>query len=212
LATYYLVRHGTTTWVDQQILHGVTDIPLNEEGLQQAREVANALRKTHAKKLYSSPLQRAMQTAEIISETTGLQPVPLEGLTEIDFGWMEGKQIRDDIQQDYHPLIQKIDHCWMRIVRAFSGESQKHFMRRIAQTWHLIQQQSQGQDTIIIGHSGVLSQILMECFGGAYLNQKPYYALKPCSITEFHIDPSGSANLIRLDDSSHLKEIGSHGN
>ncbi len=212
MTKYYLVRHGTTAWVDQQILHGITDIPLNKKGFQQAREVADALRKIRAKKLYSSPLQRAMQTAEIIAETTDLQTVPLEGLTEIDFGWMEGKQIRDDIQQDYHPLIQKIDHCWMRIVRAVSGESQKHFMKRIAQTWHLIQQQSQGQDTIIIGHSGVLSQILMECFGDAYLNQKSYYALKPCSITEFHIDSNGSVNLIRLDDSSHLKEFGSHGN
>ena len=55
-----LVRHGTTDWVDNNILHGITDIPLNANGLRQAREVAEALKHVPARHLYSSSLKRSM--------------------------------------------------------------------------------------------------------------------------------------------------------
>ena len=56
MKTLLLVRHGTTDWVDNNILHGITDIPLNANGLRQAREVAEALKNVPASHLYSSSL------------------------------------------------------------------------------------------------------------------------------------------------------------
>ncbi|HUV15914.1 MAG TPA: histidine phosphatase family protein, partial [Pelolinea sp.] len=77
-----LVRHGTTEWVDKHVLHGITDIPLNENGLRQARETARALKSIKASHMYTSPLSRCLQTAEIIGEQADLKPVMLDGLKE----------------------------------------------------------------------------------------------------------------------------------
>ena len=91
MTTYYLVRHGTTAWVDQQRLHGITDIPLNDNGLRQAQCTAEAMRDIQAVHLFSSPLARAMQTAQAIGEKVQLTPSARRpGLIEINFGWMEG--------------------------------------------------------------------------------------------------------------------------
>lgn len=65
MAISYFIRHGTTDWVDQQILHGITDIPLNRLGLQQAKKTAQVMKDIQARHLFIRPLLQAMKTAEI---------------------------------------------------------------------------------------------------------------------------------------------------
>ena len=109
LKTLLLVRHGTTEWVDNNILHGITDIPLNENGLRQAREVAEALKNVPASHLYSSSLTRCMQTAQAIAAKVHLEPVPMDGLKEMDFGWLEGKPLMDHQTLENSPVARFID-------------------------------------------------------------------------------------------------------
>ncbi len=206
MTTFHLIRHGTTAWVDQQLLHGITDIPLNENGLRQAQKAAQAMRGISAQHLFTSPLSRALQTAQVIGEMTGLTPQPLPGLKEINFGWMEGRKIRDDAQHSYPAWVRQMDHQWMSLVRLLSGESLGHFKRRIAREWQNILALSEGQDAFIVAHSGVLSALLTILFGDAYLGEDLYYILYPCSITEFTLDETGRANLVRLNEHAHLGE------
>ena len=58
MRTFYLVRHGTTEWVENRILHGITDIPLNESGMKQAQAAGRALAGIDASRLYTSTLSR----------------------------------------------------------------------------------------------------------------------------------------------------------
>ncbi|SHI02476.1 uncharacterized phosphatase [Sporobacter termitidis DSM 10068] len=89
--TFYLIRHGETDWNRQNRLQGIEDIELNETGIRQSAECARALRGVKAGRILSSPLKRAVKTAEIISEYTGGPPVIVEeGLTERDFGRLSG--------------------------------------------------------------------------------------------------------------------------
>jgi len=206
LATYYLIRHGTTAWVDQQLLHGVTDIPLNDNGLRQAAKTAEALKGIRVSRLLSSPLTRAMQTAGIIGQAVGLSPQPVEGLKEIDFGWMEGKKIRDDTIEDYPVWLERLDHYWMCFIRLTSGESQSRFRKRIEREWKLIRESLPDEDAIIVCHSGVLTVILELSIGHTYRGNKSYYITYPCSITEIKADSSGRYQLVRLNDHAHLSE------
>jgi broad specificity phosphatase PhoE len=206
LATFYLVRHGTTAWVDQQFLHGITDIPLNENGIQQARQAAKALYGIQASYLFSSPLQRAMQTAEIIGKAIELTPIPTHGLIEINFGWMEGKKILDDVHNEFPKFVYMINHQWLNFIRLISGDSRKAFQRRVEQEWQRIQEECRNENAVIVAHSGVLDVILTKCFGEPQQNDRPYYSLHPCSITEIFQDEQGNMHLIRLDDHTHLKE------
>jgi broad specificity phosphatase PhoE len=206
LTTFYLVRHGTTAWVEKQLLHGVTDIPLNDNGLRQAAKAAEALKGVSAKHLLCSPLSRAMQSAEAIGQSVGLTPELRQGLIEINFGWKEGRKTLDDTDPNIPPVIEKLDHYWLCLIRLVSGESQGHFRERIRREWEAIRSDAGEENTIIVSHAGVLSVILELCFGAAYRGSYSYYVTYPCSISEIAIDADGQCKLVRLNDYSHLKE------
>ena len=65
----YLVRHGETDWNQAGLLQGQTDIALNAQGLEQAHDAAERLKKVPFEIAFCSPLIRAKRTAEIISAT-----------------------------------------------------------------------------------------------------------------------------------------------
>ena len=86
----YLVRHGKTDWNAQGKLQGNIDIHLNQEGKQSALELGEKLKGIDFDRIYSSPLKRAHETAQLIC---GERKIPIftdERLREISFGVMEG--------------------------------------------------------------------------------------------------------------------------
>lgn len=86
-----LFRHGQTDWNLKFLLQGVTDIPMNETGIQQVRLAAQAISGDDWDVILTSPLSRARQTAEIISDYVGFDEVVDEGLLiERSFGEAEG--------------------------------------------------------------------------------------------------------------------------
>ena len=202
-----LVRHGTTDWVDQQILHGITDVPLNKMGLSQAEQTAKALRTSGAHKLFSSSLSRCVQTAQAIGNQLNSEPVLMDDLVELDFGWLEGRKFRDHDKREFGKLIELFDHYVFTVISFLSGEPKKKFMARILTGWERILNENEDGTVIVVGHSGVFSRILMSLFGEAFLTEgDSYYHLNPCSITEIHINDNGQKELIRLNDRSHLSE------
>lgn len=85
-----LVRHGETEWNRVERFRGRVDIELNNAGHRQAQAVAERLSRYEIAGLYSSPLQRALQTAQRIAETRELEAQPLEGIIDIDYGAWAG--------------------------------------------------------------------------------------------------------------------------
>lgn len=91
----YVLRHGKTDLNGAHALQGRSDLPLNEEGTQQAREVARRLleRGVVFSHVFSSPLQRAVQTARIVA--SGVDVVCDDRLLEMDYGPYEGYDLRN---------------------------------------------------------------------------------------------------------------------
>lgn len=87
---FLLVRHGETEWNKLGRFQGQQEIALNERGLAQARETAQALAALKPTSLYSSPLHRTMQAAEEVSRVVGLPVVKEEGFKELRLGDLEG--------------------------------------------------------------------------------------------------------------------------
>ena len=86
-----LFRHGQTDWNINFLLQGVTDIPMNDAGFEQVRLAAKALNKDDWDIVLTSPLTRARQTAEILSDQLGFNQVIEERLLiERSFGEAEG--------------------------------------------------------------------------------------------------------------------------
>ena len=87
----YIIRHGKTELNKAKVLQGRSDFPLNEEGIRQAEEAAARLGDVRFAHVYSSPLIRAVQTAEIIAPQ--IKPVIDERLIEMDYGPYEGTDL-----------------------------------------------------------------------------------------------------------------------
>jgi len=206
LKTLLLVRHGTTDWVDNDILHGITDIPLNANGLRQAREAAEALKNVPARHLYSSSLQRSMQTAQAISAKVHLDPIPMDGLIEMNFGWLEGKKLISDRKLEKSSLARFINRSQFIFVRTISGESIRHLRRRVLASWQQILDENNNDISIVVAHSAVFNNILIHHFGRNFPKGSYYYSMRPCSISELQINGDGQARLVRLDDAAHLSE------
>src|SRR5512133_2359968 len=97
MTNFTLVRHGQTDWNVARRYQGQQDIPLNAEGLQQARTLALFMKEETFDVIYSSDLQRAMQTAQILQEGREATVTADARLREIAFGEWEGK-CHDDLR------------------------------------------------------------------------------------------------------------------
>lgn len=88
----YIIRHGETPWNTELRLQGQTDIPLNQNGKALAEKVASGMQDIVIDYVFSSPLIRAYETAELV---LGKRDVPIctdERIREIGFGAMEGRR------------------------------------------------------------------------------------------------------------------------
>jgi uncharacterized phosphatase len=96
VTTLCLVRHGETDWNRARRYQGWSDIPLNATGLAQAELVAEVLGDEHWDAIVSSPLSRAMQTADAISRTTGISKIIEDAdLRERGYGEAEGLTLEE---------------------------------------------------------------------------------------------------------------------
>lgn len=85
----YLTRHGQTDLNKAHLMQGRTDAPLNAHGIHQAQEAAEKLRGIHFDAVYASPLQRAIDTAAIMSGSDRNDIITDDRIIEVDFGRYE---------------------------------------------------------------------------------------------------------------------------
>ncbi|TXK17017.1 histidine phosphatase family protein [Homoserinibacter sp. GY 40078] len=117
--TLAFIRHGQTDWNRDALLQGSSDIPLNDTGREQAREVEQMLEEWTWDAVVSSPLARARETAQIVADGLGLPLGPAyDELVERDYGALEGTSSAAAMERwpdrDYpgaEPLDAVVDRC-----------------------------------------------------------------------------------------------------
>lgn len=93
--TFVLIRHGQTAWNRDVRFRGTIDIALNKLGRAQARRAAEWLREEPIRAIYSSPLSRAMDTAEPLAQVLGLPIQPEPRILSVDYGEWQGHSPRE---------------------------------------------------------------------------------------------------------------------
>ncbi len=100
MAKLYLIRHGETDYNNAMRFQGQTDIPLNQTGIRQAEKLAEFFRAIPLDAIYTSSLQRAAKTAEIIAGAKGMEVIRTDALKEMCFGvWENMNSV--DIQKKF---------------------------------------------------------------------------------------------------------------
>lgn len=96
----YIVRHGKTVWNQAGLIQGSSDVELLPEGIEMARQTGEGLKHVSFDAIYSSPLSRALDTAEMIKGERNIEILTDGRLTEMDFGVCEGKKYMPKTEAD----------------------------------------------------------------------------------------------------------------
>ncbi|MCW4384429.1 histidine phosphatase family protein [Salinibacterium sp. SYSU T00001] len=145
-----LIRHGETDWNREHRIQGRTDVPLNERGREQARWTAGALRSGTWDAVYTSPLSRAFETAQIIAEVLELPaPRPLDALTERNYGAAEGLTGAE------------LDAAYPAGSSVPGRESRADAAARVIPSLHELARFHPGGSVLVVSHGGLIRSLLM---------------------------------------------------
>jgi broad specificity phosphatase PhoE len=202
-----LIRHGHTAWNavegQGQRFRGTVDLPLADNGLAQARITAHRLAGSHLAAVYSSPLQRAARTAQILAEPHGLAVQSLPGLGSMDYGDWAGL-LRADVALRWPDLYRQ----WRTdpfSVQIPGGDSLTDLRdRAVGAVREILARHTDGETIVIVSHQVVTKTLvctLMDLPNPAFWHVRQDL----CNLTCFDYDPaSGEFILVGLNDACHL--------
>jgi alpha-ribazole phosphatase/probable phosphoglycerate mutase len=201
----FFVRHGETDWNREFRYQGSSDVGLNDEGLEQARRAGVRLSKIIPSRVYSSPLKRALRTAEIILENNSADvQVELCGdLREISFGSWEGLT-----SEEIHERDAKAFAAWREApfsavpTGGESFESVAERSRRVAE--RVKASGHPGENTFVVAHGAVLRALIASFMNAADIDLLWRLRFDNCSISV--LDMWGSRpSLLLLNDTHHTR-------
>ncbi|MGC4191801.1 MAG: histidine phosphatase family protein [Thermomicrobiales bacterium] len=200
----YLVRHGQTEGNARNLFIGVTDIPLDDVGMRQASLLAARFRKIPLDAVVSSPLVRAVRTADAIAGVCRTAVEIHPGLIETDFGDAEGRTI-DEVRERFPDLYRRHAQPDSGGVQWPGGESRSSFCQRVVASIGAICESHRGQAVAVVCHGGVIGAFLSDVDGGLP-NDWKRYSVHNCSITHLVVTGS-SASIVCRDDYTHLVDV-----
>lgn len=161
--TILLARHGETDDNRDPIrIQGFTDTPLNETGREQARELANRMEGEGIASLWSSHLSRARETAQIVGEHLGLEPLVDERLAEANRGQLEGRVWQDVERED--PELYAAWRAAGETFRFPGGESLLEQAQRVAAALAHVRDTAP-LPALVVCHGGSIRVMLCELNG-----------------------------------------------
>lgn len=199
--TLLLVRHGETEWNTLGKFQGCTDIDLSEEGIKQAELLKNRL-KGEFDFIYTSPLSRALETANILAAGTNKEVTIADEIREINFGEWEGLTLRE-ISERY-PEIFKAWRADKKESYICGGDSSIHNAASRATKCILdIVSKHNGEKIVIVAHGGIIKAGLIGLFDWD-MTMYHKIALGNTCINTITFNDNLKPVLAGLNDTNHL--------
>jgi len=190
--TVFLIRHGVTAWHAEGRVLGQRDIPLSQPGIAQAEEAAAALRGVKMSEVLSSPLQRAIQTAEIIGQETGIEIARDPRLIDFQLGKWTGMTYADVAKnEEYQRFVQQPES-----ERIPGGESLEDIRRRaVAAVDQALRDNATGDALAIVTHAGIIRVLITHYMGS-----------RPANYHRVRVSP-GSISILGFSDDRQLPRV-----
>lgn len=163
--SFLCLRHGVTEWNRDGRFQGRTDNPLNEDGLVQAHAAARRLQAVRLGHVVTSPLARAMRTAEIIATASSKLVTIDDDLIECDFGSFEGKPVRETMAQHGVTTAEGLVSILPEDAEPWAIVSQRSL--RCVSLW--LERHRQGE-ILFVCHDGVMQAMAQVLCGGFFKN------------------------------------------
>ena len=197
-----LARHGETVWNVEKIYRGRTDVNLDKVGIKQAELLGKYLSNWELAAIYSSPLSRATDTANIIARYQKIGVQIAEGLVDFDYG--EWQSLPEQEVKKLYPALLNEWHNNPHKVRMPAGESLEDVRRRAIEVVNDVFSKYQGS-VVLVSHRVVNKVLICSLLG---LDNSHFWNIKQDvgGITIFnYVD--GRFVLTRHNDTSHLREL-----
>lgn len=191
MTTLFLIRHGENDYLKQNRLPGrLPGIHLNERGREQASALARSLEKLPIKAVFSSPLERAVETAEPIAASLHLKIKVRPGLKEADVGEWQGQPFKKLYKKPAWELVEKTPS----LMRFPGGESFPELETRVVNELETIRAATHPRDLIVVVFHADPIKIAVAHYLGLPLDAFQKLTVSPGSATVLFVSDA----LVRL--------------
>ena len=204
----FLIRHGETNWNKEGRFQGQIDIPLNENGKDQARKTSKYLRNISFNKAFSSSMHRPYETAQIIlQDNHDIKIKKIDSLIEISHGLWEGK-LEAEIKEKW-PILLNDWHNKPEKVIMPEGESIKDVSDRSVEAFNKICLSQKNNDlSLLVAHDAVNKTLICNILSMNYSN---IWMIKQgnggITVIDLFNDPQKSPVISALNITTHLGGI-----
>ncbi len=182
---------------------GRADLSLDETGVRQAEAAALSLKGQQVAAIYSSPLKRAIQTAEPIARQLKLTVQPLEGLIDIDFGGFQGLSAEEARKKDSKLLTMWVEQPYL--AQFPNGENLEIVRQRVLAAVDELAAKHKEQTVILVSHTVVCRVVMCAMLG---LDNSHFWQVRQ-DVNAINIfEMRDGAPLVTLvNDTCHLKSL-----
>ena len=201
MTSFFLIRHAACNGLGQTLWGRTPGICLNEKGQLQAQRLADRFKNMTLNAIYSSPLERALETATELARSMKLEVRKSEAVNEINFGEWTGKSFE----------WLSGDERWRHFNRHRSltpipgGESFLEVQNRIVREIEALAEQHGKARIAIVSHADVI-RAAVACFAAMPIDLIDRFEISPCSVTVVSVDP-GSATLLTINSPVDLEHL-----
>ncbi|WP_195988102.1 histidine phosphatase family protein [Clostridium sp. D53t1_180928_C8] len=195
----YLTRHGQTMWNIEKRLQGRGNSPLTEDGIERAKELRDRIKDIKLDVIYSSPIERALTTANIIKGDKSVEVVTDNGLMEMCFGDYEGK-ITDEVMKENPNWDISLIMKGNTELAAPNGENLAEVRNRVANAMDRIIEENKGKTILIVAH-GITLKAIMYYFKDEEVNSD---VMGQATLTKVNVDENNKFYIEFKNDNSHF--------
>jgi probable phosphoglycerate mutase len=202
----FLIRHGATTLSAEDRFAGATDVPLSDEGREQAHRLGMRLSTEKIAAVYASTLGRTIETASFLAEPHGLKVLPREGLREISHGHWE-QLTRDEVDRRFP----EESAAWEADPYTFApvgGESGLAVTARALPALLEIVRTHAGAQVIVVSHKATIRLLLSSLLGFDPRRYRDNLDQNPAALNIVDFKDSVRARLTLFNDTSHYTTAG----
>ena len=184
MTRFFLIRHATNDTVGKLLAGRKKGVELNQSGLQQANEIAQRLRQVRLDAIYSSPLERAVQSAKPLAASNGLSINISSYFLEVDFGDWTGKSFEDLKNDKQFSLF----NTFRSVTRIPNGETMLEAQQRIVSGLTNVAQEFPSGNVAIVSHADMIKAAIA-WFAGIHLDLFQRIEISPSSISIIDLFP-----------------------
>lgn len=201
MAIFYFLRHGETAWNAEGRLCGRTDVPLSDVGRHQAQLLALRVEALPTEALYSSPLSRALETACLVGQALGREPVVDGRLAELNYGAWEGRTF-DEIKRTEPAVYRAWDEDPGELAPP-EGETGVHLIERATPFLEDVAQRHRSGNVVVVCHKTVCRLLACHIMGVPLAEYRRRIPMENAALNIFEA-VEGKWRMVSLNDTSHL--------